>query len=433
MRELLRCGKLVDGSGKPSKSDMAIYIENSVINEVMPWDQVPTADKKTFVDYSDFVVVPGFIDAHVHLLFTCLEDHDATRKILETSTHAELMAVAARNCIDSLLGGVTTVRDLGDIDFVTVSVRELVKSGVIPGPAIYAAGPPITTTAGHLHWCGNMADTLDEIRKAVRKSCAQEVDVIKVMSSGGNMTRGSNPLMPQYEIEELTVLVKEAHRLKRRVAAHSLEAQSIRRSIAAGVDTLEHCTWKGNTPEDNDPQTLVNLLKNSQTMVTLTLAGIHRALLDFDRPLSEIVIASAKAASVTGDLRTDFNWAKALVANGIDVALASDAGVRFTSFRDFNESIEAAIVALDVDFETVISMVTKIAAKAVGISDKVGTLEKGMLADIAVLKQPAEGRKIGLVHDVYKHGKKMVEDGNLVIAGQESFGTLNAFEALGNR
>lgn len=65
MGELLRCGKLVDGSGKPSKSDMAIYIENSVITEVAPWDQVPAADKKSFVDYSDFVVVPGFIDAHV--------------------------------------------------------------------------------------------------------------------------------------------------------------------------------------------------------------------------------------------------------------------------------------------------------------------------------------------------------------------------------
>ena len=128
---------------------------------------------------------------------------------------------------------------------------------------------------------------------------------------------------------------------------------------------------------------------------------------------------------MTGDLRTDFNWAKALIANGIDVALASDAGARFTSFRDFNESIEAAIIALDVDFETVISMSTKIAAKAVGISDTVGTLEKGMLADIVVLKQPVQNRKMGSVQDVYKHGKKMVENGNLVIAGKDSFGTLN--------
>jgi len=428
MRELLRCGKLVDGSGKPGKTDMAVYIEGSLIKDVKPWSEVPAVDKASFVDYSDFVVVPGFIDAHVHLLFTCLEDHDATRKILETSTHAELMAVAARNCIDSLLGGVTTVRDLGDIDYVTVSVRELVKSGVIPGPAIYAAGPPITTTAGHLHWCGNTADTLDEIRKAVRNSCAKEVDVIKVMSSGGNMTRGSNPQMPQYEIEELKALVDEAHRLKRRVAAHSLEAQSIRRSIAAGVDTLEHCTWKGVTAEDNDPQTLVDLLKDSKTMVTLTLAGIHRALLDFGRPLSEVVASASSAASLTGELRNDFNWARALIAGGIDVALASDAGVRFTSFRDFNESIEAAIVALDVDFETVIAMATKTAAKAIGISDKVGTIEKGMLADITVLKQPDKKRKIGSVHDVYKHGKKSVENGNLVVLGQESFGSLNLSE-----
>ena len=177
----------------------------------------------------------------------------------------------------------------------------------------------------------------------------------------------------------------------------------------------------------------MDLLKDSQTMVTLTLAGIHRALLDFNRPLSEIVATSAKAASVSGALQSDFQWAKALIANGIDVALASDAGARFTSFRDFNESIEAAIVALDVDFETVISMATKIAAKALGISDTVGTLEKGMFADIAVLKEPAEGRKIGAIHDVYKRGKKMVENGNLVVSGQESFGTLNSIQAIGNK
>ena len=425
MSKLLRCGKLIDGSGKPGKLDMALYIEGTVIKAVMSWDEVPATDKESYVDYSDFVVVPGFIDAHVHLVATALQDHEATRAAWVSATHAELMAVAARNCIDSLLGGVTTVRDLGDIDFVTLSVRDLVKSGVIPGPTIFAAGPPVTTTAGHLHWCGNTADTLDEIRKAVRNSCAKEVDVIKVMSSGGNATRGSNPLMPQYEIEELKVLVNEAHRLKRRVAAHSHGSLSIRRCIAAGVDTIEHCTWKGSTNEDNDPQTLVNLLKDSETMVTLTLAGIHRALVDFNRPLTDVVAAAAKGASVTGDLRTDFNWAKALIANGIDVALASDAGARFTSFRDFNESIEAAIIALDVDFETVISMSTKIAAKAVGISETVGTLEKGMLADIAVLKQPVQNRKMGSVQDVYKHGKKMVENGNLVIAGNDSFGTLN--------
>jgi len=425
MSELLRCGKLIDGSGNKSMSDMAVFIEGSVIKSVKPWSEVLATEKEHYVDYSDFVVVPGFIDAHVHLLFTCLEDHDATRKNLETSTHAELMAVAARNCIDSLLGGVTTVRDLGDIDYVTVSVRDLVSNNVIPGPSIYVAGPPITTTAGHLHWCGNTADTLDEIRKAVRKSCAKEVDVIKVMSSGGNMTRGSNPLMPQYEVEELKVLVNEAHRLKRRVAAHSLEAQSIRRSIAAGVDTLEHCTWKGTTPEDNDPATLVGLLKGSETMVTLTLAGIHRALLDFGRPISDVVKAASRAASVTGELGNDFAWAKALIANDIDVALASDAGARFTSFRDFNESIEAAVVALDADFETVVSMATKTAAKAIGISEKVGTIEAGMVADIAVLKQPEKNRKMGSVHDVYKHGKKMVEGGNLIVRGQESFGTLN--------
>jgi imidazolonepropionase-like amidohydrolase len=423
---------LYDGSGDAPRFDQAVIISGENIEKVVSWKDVRVDEVDSVFDHSDHLVAPGFIDAHVHLLFTCQEDHDVTRETLETSSPEELMAVALRNCADSLLGGVTTVRDLGDIDYVTVTVRNLVAKGVMPGPAIFVAGPPITTTAGHLHWCGNTADTLDEIRKAVRKSCEREVDVIKVMASGGNATRGSNPMMPQYEIEELQALVKEAHRLKRRVAAHSHEANSIRRCIAAGVDTIEHCTWRGLAPEDNDPQQLVDLLKDSQTMVTLTLAGIHRALTGIHLNLSEVVASSSKSISPTGKLNQDFAWAKALIKNKIDVALASDAGARFTSFRDFNESVEAAIVALDIKLEFAISMATKVAAKALGISEKVGTIEAGMQADLNVFDKPESGRNLGKIRDVYLKGDKVVSNTNLVFPAAKAFGTLN-FSNMENR
>jgi imidazolonepropionase-like amidohydrolase len=426
MKKILRCGTLYDGIRSEPSQDVAIVLKDSLIEAVIPWKDVVFSGTESVEDYSNYIVAPGFIDAHVHLLFTCLEDHDETRERLEKSSHEELTAVALRNCADSLLGGITTVRDLGDIDFVTVTVRNLVKSGIMPGPSIFAAGPPVTTTAGHLHWCGNTADTIEEIRKAVRRSCAKEVDVIKVMASGGNMTRGSNPMMPQYEVDELKALVTEAHRLKRRVAAHSLEAQSIRRSIAAGIDTLEHCTWRGLTPEDNDPQQLVDLLKGSETMVTMTLAGIHRALLGVHENLSDLVISSSCSASVSGNLSQDFNWARALIKNGIDVALASDAGVRFTSFRDFNETIEAGMMALDIDLGFAISMATGTAAKALGISETVGTIKQGMQADISVMTLPKPGRGMGEILDVYKSGKKVVEDSKLRFPANESFGTLNS-------
>jgi len=246
-----------------------------------------------------------------------------------------------------------------------------------------------------------------------------------VMASGGNMTRGSNPMAPQYEVEELKALVNEAHRLKRRVAAHTQEAKSIRRCIAAGVDTIEHCNWRGLVPEDNDPQQLVDLLKDSETMVTLTLAGIHRALLGVHSGLSELVVSSSLAASPTGKLNQDFAWTKALIKNKIDVALASDAGVRFTSFRDFNESVEAAIVALDIKLEFAISMATKVAAKALGISEKVGTIQSGMQADINVFDKPVSGRNLGKLRDVYLKGAKVVSDANLVFPATQAFGTLN--------
>ena len=431
MRKILRCGMLYDGSGDAPRFDQAVIIAGENIEKVVPWKDVRVDEVDSVFDYSDHLVAPGFIDAHVHLLFTCQETHDLSREILVKSSNEELMAVALRNCADSLLGGVTTVRDLGDIDYVTVTVRNLVAKGVMPGPAIFVAGPPITTTAGHLHWCGNTADTLDEIRKAVRKSCEREVDVIKVMASGGNATRGSNPMMPQYEIEELQALVKEAHRLKRRVAAHSHEANSIRRCIAAGVDTIEHCTWRGLAPEDNDPQQLVDLLKDSQTMVTLTLAGIHRALTGIHLNLSEVVASSSKSISPTGKLNQDFAWAKALIKNKIDVALASDAGARFTSFRDFNESVEAAIVALDIKLEFAISMATKVAAKALGISEKVGTIEAGMQADLNVFDKPESGRNLGKIRDVYLKGDKVVSNTNLVFPAAKAFGTLN-LDRMGN-
>ena len=425
MRRVLKCGTLYDGSGDAPRQDLAVFLLGEVVEKVVPWRDAKINDGVLVVDYSNQVVTPGFIDAHVHLVFTCQENHDLGREILEKSSREELMAVALRNCADSLLGGVTTVRDLGDIGYVTVTVRNLVNKGIMPGPSIFVAGPPITTTAGHLHFCKNTADTVEEIRKAVRRSCEQEVDVIKVMASGGNMTRGSNPMMPQYEVEELRALVNEAHRLKRRVAAHTLESKSIRRAIAAGVDTLEHCTWRGLTPEDNDPQQLVDLLKDSETMVTLTLAGIHRSLLGVHSGLSEIIISSSMAASPTGKLNQDFAWTKALIKNKIDVALASDAGVRFTSFRDFNESVEAAIVALDIKLEQAISMATQVAAKALGISETVGTIQTGMQADLNVFEKPGSGRNLGKIKDVYRKGSRIVADANLVFPAEEAFGTLN--------
>ena len=131
------------------------------------------------------------------------------------------------------------------------------------------------------------------------------------------------------------------------------------------------------------------------------------------------------AASPTGKLAQDFAWTKALIKNKIDVALASDAGVRFTSFRDFNESVEAAIVALDIKLEQAISMATRVAAKALGISEKVGTIQTGMQADINVFEKPDSGRSLGKIKDVYRKGSRVVADANLVLPAEEAFGTLN--------
>ncbi|MDT4945709.1 MAG: hypothetical protein QOH14_2442 [Pseudonocardiales bacterium] len=415
----IRCGALVIGDGQPPLSDVAVHVVDGVIDGVLPQAGLPASvTDETVVDHSAATVVPGFVDAHVHLLFTCDVDHERTRTGVEQSGSAELALVGARSALECLLGGVTTVRDCGDTDFVTLAIRDAVRAGTLAGPRILAAGPPITTTGGHLHWCGNAVDSIDEIRKATRMLCTRGVDVVKVMASGGNMTRGSNKLMPQFEQHELEVLVGEAHRLGRRVAAHALNTESIRRAVHAGVDTIEHCGWydeKGTPDLDLD---LVAEMAVRPVSATVTMAGINRVLLPGAEAAGEMETLAAHAMSQSGNLVDDFAWARTMRAAGVHLSVASDAGVRFTPFREFGQSVECAILGLGLTFSEAIAMSTLRAAEALGIADEVGSIEAGKAADLVVLDGIADDTtsRIGRVRQVWRDGTLLVDDGRVAVA-----------------
>lgn len=414
MTTWIRCGTLLDGTGTPPLTDMAIGIASGRIEEVMPWAELAEAARAGARDLSAHSIAPGFIDAHVHLLFTCDVDHDATRARFESASAAELAITGARNAQEALLGGVTTVRDCGDTKYTTLALRDAVRDGTLIGPRILAAGAPLTTTGGHLHWCGNAADSPDEIRKAVRRMCSDGVDLVKVMSSGGAMTRESNVLHPQFGAEELTIAVTEAHRFGRRVAAHSLNAESIRRGIEAGVDTLEHCFWRRDDGSYGDTAELVELLKPTEISVVVTMAGIARVMLKNRRPESELERDAALAASRTGKLSTDYLWARELDKAGVNVVLASDAGVRFTPFRRFDETVQCGVEAFGVTPAEAVAMATHHAAIALGIDDQVGLLKPGFIADLVVLEGREVSERLGAVREVYRDGELVATEGRIV-------------------
>jgi imidazolonepropionase-like amidohydrolase len=410
--EWIRASAVVIGDGHAPLADHAVRIEGDVITDVIPGSKAPSAA----LDLGGRTLIPGLIDAHVHLTFSAEPNHDAARRAVEVATPVRLLATAARHGLDCLRGGVTTVRDLGDRDLVVAELRDFVAEGLLLGPTILSAGTPITITAGHLGWLGGGADGPDAIVATTRRLVASGVDVIKVMATGGNMTRESNNKIPQFTAEELRLIVFEAHRGRKKVAAHAHNAEALRRCISAGVDTLEHCGWRD---ADGNPDLTgadLTAMKAAATVGVATLAGIARYLLpDLAQIDPEAARIAVEASPSGGDLRADFAWARTMRDAGIDVVLASDAGVRFTPFERFIDTLRAGAAALDIDAATAIGLATGTAARALGIDSRTGTIEAGKRADLAALDRVVTDgdARLGNVDDVWRGGRHVVQNGRV--------------------
>lgn len=396
----------IDGTNGPPVESVAIGIEGDRIAAILPQSDVPARPGDDIYEANDCVLLPGLVDSHVHLTFDHGIDHAVTRTRVEQSSLAELTLLAARNAQMCLGAGITTVRDCGDRGFVACTVRDAVGQGLLIAPRILAAGPPITTTAGHLSWCGCEADTVYEVRKAVRAHCKHGVDVIKVMASGGNMTAGSNPLLPQYSPEELREIVGEAHRLGRRVAAHSLNAESIRRAVTAGVDTIEHCLWRDETGLPEYDGDTVEQMAAQQLWVGITMAGIDRVL------LPEATDATENGSSETA-LWQKHAGTRRMREAGVRIMISSDAGVRFTRFEDFYLSLLCAVEGLGINPVEAIHRATLVPAEALGLGAEIGSIAPGKCADLLLVEgDPAQ--HIGDVRNVkrvWQRGRLVVEDG----------------------
>src|SRR5215472_1511386 len=197
-------------------------------------------------DYPGCTITPGLIDCHVHLGF---DGGPQPAARMRGETDAQQLMLMLRNARDLLGVGVTTARDLGGRAYLGLTVRDAIASDLARGPRLVVAASPITVTGGHCWFMGGEADSDDDLRRLVRTHHKHGADLIKVMSTGGFMTPGSAPWYAQFSTDQLAVIVEEARRVGKPVAAHAHGIEGIRRAVQAGVTTLEHCSFVTETNE----------------------------------------------------------------------------------------------------------------------------------------------------------------------------------------
>ena len=229
-------------SGKLINAD--ILVESGVITKVAK--NIPIKSEYEIIDLRDMTVLPGLMDAHVHLTGnTDLKGHEG---ISESSYLATIYGV--KNAKETLMAGFTTVRNVGASNYSDVALRDGIEQKAIVGPTLLVSGPPLGITGGHCdsnilpaeyeYKAQGVADGPWEVRRKVRENKKYGVDLIKYCATGGVMSKGTNVNNRQYTLDEMKAIVDEAHTLGMKVAAHAHGLQGIRMAIEAGVDSIEH-------------------------------------------------------------------------------------------------------------------------------------------------------------------------------------------------
>ncbi|MEV7996643.1 amidohydrolase family protein [Streptomyces sp. NPDC086077] len=314
-------------------------------------------------------LLPGLIDTHVHLAFDAGPDPVTSLAATSDSALVAHMRAAARS---ALLAGVTTVRDLGDRDYLSLALKAELTQHPERGPEILAAGPPLTTPGGHCHFLGGEVEGADSLRAAVREHHARGCAVIKIMASGGHMTPDSVPAHDsQYDLDDLRVVVDEAHRLGLPVAAHAHGLRAIKDAAEAGVDSLEHVSFLTADGVASDAE-LVDTLVRKGTFVSLTLG------LD---PSVALQLPEGMAAQVDALLDTYRHLHKA----GAHVVVGSDAGVAPWKPHNVLPYGVADLAQLGVSPLAALTSMTSLAARLCRVEGRKGRIAADADADILVV------------------------------------------------
>lgn len=405
---VIHAGRLLAEPGRPPLGPSTITVTGKRITAVVPGHQPPPPGAR-LIDLSRAFVLPGLIDAHVHLT----SDAGGVAGVLENVTASPgTHALRAQwNGMKTLRAGFTTVRNLGDRSGATLALRDAVEAGWVMGPRIIDAGRSIGVTAGHTDFTLGVADQLvpaieqdnqcngpDSCREAVRRQVGRGVDVIKIATTGGVNSRIGAGLGQQMFADEARAVVEAARQMKKKVAAHAHGTDGINVALAAGVDSIEHGTMP-------DEETL-RLFRQTRAFYVPTLSTVNgyreRLAANPNAYEPDVLEKILWRIEVTG------KSLERAVPAGVRIAFGTDAGVskhgrnadEFELMVKHGMTPATAIVAATTNAAELLGVDTEAGAIRPGLSADIIAVEGDPLADVTVLKRMAfvmaQGRVVPL-------------------------------------
>ncbi len=378
----LHCGKMIDVKSGTARSTVTVVVEGDKIARIESGYQTPPAGAE-LIDLKDKTLMPGLIDCHVHIEWELNRGSYSERF---TFNEADVAFRAIVYADRTLRQGFTTVRDLGG-QGVNLSLRNAINSGWATGPRIVCAGKVLSITGGHgdktagVKWDlfdppipeEGIADGPDECRKAVRNQIKRGADWIKVAATGGVTSLARDGRLPHYAQDELSTMVSTARDIGVDVAAHAHGDDGMRRAVLAGVRSIEHGTFMSDST--------MELMKQRGTWLVPTLtAGWAVSDSAKNSPGFFPEVVRIKALGMGPAISATLGKA---YKKGVKIAFGTDAGVcpHGTNNLEFGYMADAGMTAPDI-----LRAATSGAAEMLRLSDRIGTIEPGKLADLVAVE-----------------------------------------------
>jgi imidazolonepropionase-like amidohydrolase len=361
--------RLIDGTGAVL-DHATLLVRSTKILAVGPSKEVRIPKGTVRIDGRGLTIIPGLIDCHVHL---CLGGEPDVVGALESEQPSYTLLKSAKHATATIDAGFTTVRDVGSRDHSIFTLKQAIETGLMPGPHIVGAGRAICMIGGHARFIGQEVEGTEQVRRVVAEQVAAGAGVIKVIASGGVLTPGTSPDEAQMTREELAAAVDAAQQAGRRVAAHAHGATGMKNAINAGVRSIEHATLL-----DDESGALMKRYGVYMVPTLSALATTAACRPGCGIPESALV----KAKSMTKRHQASF---KAAHQSGIAIAMGTDAGTPFNYHGENAQELERMVALGMTPMEAIVAS-TATAAQLIGIQDSVGTLAKGMEADLVILK-----------------------------------------------
>ncbi|HBY99200.1 MAG TPA: amidohydrolase family protein [Chloroflexi bacterium] len=366
MLQLIKNARLIDGRSSSPVERAAILIDGDKIAAAGPESGLQYSaeyqDSEKVIDAGGKTIVPGLINVHEHIIWRRSYGSWADRVVAKDPTWFAIRGAA--NCLISLREGVTTVRDVGAKGNTTIMLKRAIEDGIIIGPRMMVCGQTIAMTGGHAYETSLVANGPDETRKAARELLLEGADFIKLMGSGGGISKVRDfPWSPQFTVEEMRAAFEEAHNAGKKTTIHCHPAGQIRRAVEAGVDCIEHGALIDVETAEFLAEKGVQLVPTLSATESFVVMGA-----EYGRDPESIEQHKRRRPEKIGHWRRILETGVILVS-GVD------------SLGDLNMELEL-FVEIGMSPIQAIQAGTSIAAETIDMGDKVGTIEPGKYADL---------------------------------------------------